>query len=70
MSWGKIDPDKLPDTVVSYVDSTIALPLLAAYVQARCKPRTPRRLLKQLPTLVEKLRDEYRNSEFYRKYWG
>lgn len=70
VSWGKIDPDKLPDTVVSYVDSTIALPLLAAYVQARCKPRTPRRLLKQLPTLVEKLRDEYRNSDFYRKYWG
>src|SRR5581483_1437421 len=33
VSWGKIDHEKLPDTVVAYVDSTIALPLLGAYVQ-------------------------------------
>ena len=43
----KIDPEKLPDCVVCYVDSTIALPLIAAYVQARCKPRKPRRLYKR-----------------------
>src|SRR5262249_11914161 len=30
VSWGKIDPSKLPDTVVCYVDTTIALPLLTA----------------------------------------
>jgi deoxyhypusine synthase len=70
VSWGKIDPDKLPDTVVAYVDSTIALPLLAAYVQARCKPRTPRKLYGQLPTLMEKLRSEYRTTDLYKKYWG
>ncbi|MFP5286832.1 MAG: homospermidine biosynthesis protein, partial [Thermoanaerobaculia bacterium] len=28
VSWGKVDPDKLPDAVVVYTDSTIALPLL------------------------------------------
>ena len=49
VSWGKIDPDQLPDTVVCYVDSTMAMPLIASYVLARCKPRKPRRLYKRLP---------------------
>ncbi len=70
VSWGKIDPEKLPDCVVCYVDSTIALPLIAAYMQARCKPRKPRRLMQRMPELVEKLRSEYRKTDLYRKYWG
>ena len=70
VSWGKIDPEKLPDTVVAYVDSTIALPLIAAYVIARCKPREPRRLMRKIPSLMEKLRSEYRTTDLYKKYWG
>jgi deoxyhypusine synthase len=70
VSWGKIDPDKLPDTVVCYVDSTIALPLLAAYVQTRCKPRPLKRLYKRLPAMVESLRAEYRKSPMYARYFG
>jgi deoxyhypusine synthase len=70
VSWGKIDPDKLPNTVVCYVDSTIALPLIAAYVQTRCKPRKPRRLYPRLPALVEALRKEYRKTEIYARHWG
>ena len=70
VSWGKIDPDKLPDTVVCYVDSTIALPLIASYVQARCKPRKPRRLFKRLPEMVEELRSEYRKTELYARHWS
>jgi deoxyhypusine synthase len=35
VSWGKIDPDRLPDAVVCYLDSTVALPLLTAYAHAR-----------------------------------
>jgi deoxyhypusine synthase len=70
VSWGKIDPEKLPDCVVCYVDSTIALPLLAAYVQARCKPRKPRRLMQRMPEMVENLRTEYRKTELYRRHWG
>lgn len=69
VSWGKIDPDKLPDTVVAYVDSTIALPLMAAYVQSRCKPREPRRLMKRVPALLDKLRAEYRTTDLYKKHW-
>ncbi len=70
VSWGKIDPEKLPDTVVAYVDSTIALPLIGAYVQARCKPREPRRLYRRIPELLDRLRTEYRTTDLYKKYWG
>jgi deoxyhypusine synthase len=69
VSWGKIDPEKLPDTVVCYIDSTVAIPLMAAYVMARCQPRQPRRLLKRLPAMVDALRTEYRKTELYRRYW-
>src|SRR2546422_2643848 len=44
VSWGKVDPEKLPDTVVCYCDSTIALPLLTAYALAEHPPRKPKRL--------------------------
>src|SRR5215210_1121480 len=35
VSWGKVDPDRLPDAVVCYLDSTVALPLLTSYAFAR-----------------------------------
>jgi deoxyhypusine synthase len=70
VSWGKIDPDKLPDTVVCYIDSTVAMPLIASYVLAKCKPRKPKRLFRRLPDLVSSLRDEYRRTELYARYWG
>ena len=44
VSWGKVDPDKLPDTVVCYCDSTIALPLMTAYALDAHKPRKLKRL--------------------------
>jgi deoxyhypusine synthase len=39
VTWGKVDPDRLPDAVVCYIDSTVALPLLTAYAMAKRKPR-------------------------------
>ena len=44
VSWGKIDPDRLPDAVVCYLDSTVALPLLTAYAHARHRARPLKRL--------------------------
>lgn len=44
VSWGKVDPNTLPDCVVAYVDSTIALPLLTAYCLTRIRPRRLKRL--------------------------
>jgi deoxyhypusine synthase len=70
VSWGKIDPDKLPGAVVCYVDSTIALPLIGSYVLARCKPRDPKRLYKKFPGILDRLRSEYKKSPLYARYWN
>lgn len=59
VSWGKIDPDELPSTIVCYTDSTIALPLVTAYVIKQCQPRPLKRLYDQLPKLYEQLRADY-----------
>ena len=42
MTWGKVDPEMLPDTVTCYLDSTVALPLITAYALGDAEPRTPR----------------------------
>ncbi|HBL31185.1 MAG TPA: deoxyhypusine synthase [Acidobacteria bacterium] len=55
VSWGKVDPEKLPDAVVVYTDSTIALPLLTHYVLAEGARRTPKRLYEKLPEFLELL---------------
>lgn len=59
MTWGKVDPNQLPDTVTCYLDSTIALPLLTAYVLANRKPRTPRRLMERMGELTGQLEKDY-----------
>jgi deoxyhypusine synthase len=69
VSWGKIDPDQLPNTVVCYADSTLAMPLMAAYALAKAKPRTPRRLYGKMPALVERLREEHRQTALYKQRW-
>ncbi len=63
VSWGKVDPDRLPDAVVCYVDSTIALPLLTAYALARHEPRELKRLYDRRTELMELLMEEYGRSE-------
>ncbi|HEY7543630.1 MAG TPA: deoxyhypusine synthase [Blastocatellia bacterium] len=59
VSWGKIDPDRLPDAVVCYMDSTIALPILTAYALARHKPRKLKRLYDRREELINLLREEH-----------
>jgi deoxyhypusine synthase len=59
VSWGKIDPDKLPDSVVCYVDTTVALPILTAYALARRKPRKPRRLYEQRERMLAEVTAAY-----------
>ncbi|MEX2089630.1 MAG: deoxyhypusine synthase family protein, partial [Bacteroidota bacterium] len=56
VSWGKIDPDKLPDTVVAYVDSTIAMPVFTSYALAKRKPRALKQLYHKRPALMQRLR--------------
>ncbi|WP_435006966.1 homospermidine biosynthesis protein [Tundrisphaera lichenicola] len=59
MTWGKVDPEKLPDSVTCYTDSTIALPLLTAYVLARHSPRPLKRLYDRRESNYDALRQSY-----------
>ena len=59
VSWGKIDPNMLPDAVVCYCDSTIAMPLITAYALTRHKPRKHKRLYDKRDHLMGELKREY-----------
>ncbi len=62
VSWGKIDPDKLPDAVVCYLDSTIALPILTSYALAKRKPRKLKRLYDQREKMMRTLVREFEQA--------
>jgi deoxyhypusine synthase len=59
VSWGKVDPARLPDAVVCYVDVTLGLPILAHYALANRKPRKLRRLYDQREKMMQDLVREY-----------
>jgi len=63
VSWGKVDPDRLPDAVVCYVDSTVALPIITAYALATHKPRKPKRLYDRREASMALLLSEYKKSK-------
>jgi deoxyhypusine synthase len=59
VSWGKVDPTKLPDAVVCYTDTTIAMPLFTHYALANHKPRKLRRLYDARDRMMKALTKEY-----------
>jgi deoxyhypusine synthase len=59
VSWGKVDPNRLPDAVVCYTDTTIALPILVHYALANHKKRKLRKLYDQRERLMKDLVREY-----------
>ncbi len=59
VSWGKVDPAALPDTVVCYLDTTVALPILTAYALANHPPRRPKRLYEQRDEVLGRLTQRY-----------
>jgi deoxyhypusine synthase len=63
VSWGKVDPDRLPDAVVCYVDSTVALPIITAYALAKHPVREPKRLYDRRDEFMKLLRSEYKKSK-------
>ena len=63
VSWGKVDPDRLPDAVVCYIDSTVALPLITAYALTRHEPREPKRLYEKREQFMSLLQTEYKKSK-------
>jgi deoxyhypusine synthase len=59
VSWGKVNPGVLPDTVVAYCDSTIAFPLFCEYAIASPNSRRQRKaLLHERERLVKDLARE------------
>jgi deoxyhypusine synthase len=62
VSWGKIDPNRLPDTVVCYIDASVALPLLTAYALARHSRRPLRRLYRRRAELMGNLLRAFENA--------
>lgn len=62
VSWGKVTPDALPDTVVCYTDSTVALPIITAYTLANNRPRKLKRLYDRKNNLVKRLAEEFINK--------
>lgn len=59
VSWGKVDPEKLPHAVTAYVDVTLALPLLTAYLLERGPEREAKRLYDNLGPILEKLQADF-----------
>ncbi len=55
VTWRKVDPQALPDTVVCYLDLTVALPLFTAYALAKHPPRKPKRLYEKREVLLKEL---------------
>ena len=59
VSWGKVDPEELPSTIVCYTDSTIALPIMTAYVMNQSAPRPLKRLYDRRAELLATLAADY-----------
>ena len=56
VSWGKVNPEELPNSVVVYCDATIALPMLAATALTEVGEREHRRLYERRDDLLADLR--------------
>ena len=57
VSWGKVNPGVLPDTVVAYCDSTIAFPLFCEYaIGSPYGKRTRKELVHKRDSLVAELK--------------
>ncbi|MCX5895956.1 MAG: deoxyhypusine synthase [Proteobacteria bacterium] len=62
VSWGKVNPGSLPDSVVVYTDTTIALPLMTAYVIAHGKKRAHKRLYDKRADLLSALKRDWKKA--------
>jgi deoxyhypusine synthase len=59
VSWGKVDPQRLPDAVVCYTDTTIALPVITHHALANHPKRKLKRLYDRRAEFMEALVREY-----------
>ena len=62
VSWGKIKPEQLEESVVVYADTTVAFPLIAAYAISRAQPRPRRELYTRREEMLGALRAAYQQG--------
>ena len=62
VSWGKINPEELKNTVVVYSDFTLALPILFTYAFDQAKPRIRKNLYLHREELMKRMEKEYRKK--------
>jgi deoxyhypusine synthase len=63
VSWGKVNPGVLPDTVVTYIDSTVAFPLFCEYaVGAPTGRRERKQLVHKRDALVASLLEQAKSA--------
>jgi deoxyhypusine synthase len=62
VSWGKVDPNQLPDTIVCYADTTIVMPILTAYALKKHKKRKLKRLAEKTDELLDFMFKEYKKA--------
>jgi deoxyhypusine synthase len=75
VSWGKINPDELKNTVVCYTDTTLAVPILFSYAIEKAKPRKRKNLYNKIDEYVVDLEKEFKKKpltwtadELYKKH--
>lgn len=69
VSWGKVDPKRLPDSIVCYLDTTVALPIMASYALANCRPRKLKRLYEKRAAALKYLEKEYKRARSKSTYF-
>ncbi len=59
VSWGKVNPELLPDAVMLFCDSTVALPLMTAYALNRRDSRPLKRLYDRREEMFGTLKEDF-----------
>jgi deoxyhypusine synthase len=70
VSWGKVDPAGVGDTVIVYSDATIVLPLITSYLLQNVRPRPLKRLYRKREENFKILKDAFLKHNTYYKEIG
>jgi deoxyhypusine synthase len=67
VSWGKVDPSNIDDTIIVYSDSTIVMPLMTSYLMKNVKPRKLKKLYTKRAESQEILKTAFFKHNTYLK---
>lgn len=63
VSWGKVNPGELPNAVVAYTDSTVALPMMTHYALSKARKRPLKKLYHRRDDMVDHLMKEFKRVQ-------